>query len=965
MPLYSHLYQRYVPVELTHIPRGGEEKADTGHYAQCSSNELKWREFGLKTHIPEKPQFSHVSNAAVAAPPSTESRKTGAVDGQFSLCEQLMRLTSRVGQAREQIANAARVKDRTHTKEASTTHTSSETSASASVTTGDAPSLSRKRGRVSNAVVPQNSTVSNSIVTHDINTTEKEKRVTLPSEPKQVQKGKDDQQDRTPQKKTKARGGGKTCAPTETQRRSGRAAVQRTLFSMPACQVTAIPRSAQVSFKEADNCEALFEDIRGVLNDPNRYQVPIIFVAFITREGETNFTISAASRGKVHFIRGANPELSHLEVALFVIRWKDDVTVFPGGVGLNFLVRVIVELAGVEIVTFNAPAVLLPLLSYKQGQLFTTCVSDVRLMAWMLEPSAETETFTDYDTLLQMHQQQVGLPVCLGDLGDRSSKEAVSYRVFYMAALYRVLYGKLGSHGLLPAFLKQEKRISIMCAAMKLNGFHINLEEVDNFKSRCTSTMDKLRAAAKSKVPSMKDFNIQSSDDCRIALYEVLHLGQHLVSRGANGTLDGSSLTVTKCGKLSTSEESLRLLAPYHELPRIIMAYRRAAKILQTYIVGFMEMAILTEGSDAEFVDRRIGEAVQQPVAVNLHKTKHAKIFPNFVQEGTETGRLTCVEPNMQSLPRAAVVASADEETDSDGKNGSNEGNNNQGICDGDADEDHCITDENSDRGSFCVNSPAKDVVSIRRCFTVPEGFSLVSLDYEQIELRVLAHLSEDPALINILTNSGDIHSTIAKTVFRKSDVTPEERNLAKRVVFGILYGAGPRLLAQQMGVSIEKALRISSLFKSSFPRVDSYQREVIEQCRTDGFVRTLSGRIRHIPDINDRMLTKRSHAERQAFNTVVQGSAADVMKLGMIAVERDVLQQHAPHVRMILQVHDEIVLSLPSSLLPKMVPIIVQSFTHPISMLVPLRVTTKVGRMLGEMEEWTVEHEFGLRVPS
>ncbi|KEG10143.1 mitochondrial DNA polymerase I protein A [Trypanosoma grayi] len=904
MSAHGHLQRHYVPVALAHTAP-----------AQSGSGNLdKWRAFGLDAGVirgqtsadaptPSEAARSdtHLHHVVVDAEEGAEKEKNEK-EREFASAvhRQLLALSSRVREAKEERSCAAPRRD------VRGDHNQRGSSSSG----GGGGAVPGKRSRESGG-----------------NTEEREQQQQQPS--KRVAAGsgsrsaanrseEEQQQQQTPKKKKKQ---GARKAPTSAaSKRAVEEPLRRTLFSMPADPAPESFHAALVAFKEVDDACPLFEDLQDALNDPHRIQAPTLFVAFATQEGETNFSISASTHGKVHFVRGVNPELAHLKVQSFVIRWNDDVFVFPAATGLKLLVRVLEELPGVEVVTFNAPSLLLVLLSYRQGRLSTSCISDVRLMSWMLQPTAGADAFTDYDVLLQSCQQQISLPAGFRNTDGRTLKEVISHRVYYMAPLYRSLYGQLGTQGLLPAFLKQEKRISLLCSAMKLNGFFVNLSEVEIFKARCASKMEELSVVAQQLVPSMPDFNMQNLDECRVALYEVLHLGEHLTHTAADGTT-GCTLTVTKSGKLSTSEETLRLLAPHHKLPNVLIAYRKAAKLLQTYTVGMMETAVPVVGDDGEFTDRRIGATEE----LGGGRVKWVKLHPNFVQEGTDTGRLSCVEPNLQNLPRSKVIA----------------------------------TDDDS------IVSHEAEMASFRRCFAMPTDWTLLSVDYEQIELRVLAHLCADAALVDALTNATDIHRAIAETVFRKSPVSTEERSLAKRVVFGMLYGAGPRTLATQMGVTMEEALRVTSLFKASYPQIDRYHRRVVEQCRADGFVRTLSGRIRCLPEINDRVMGKRAYAERQAFNTVVQGSAADVMKLGMLSVERDVLQRQDGDVRLLAQIHDEIVLSLPTRKLREVVPLVSHGMTHAVSLLVPLRVTVKVGSSLGEMEEWTVDHELGIRQPA
>lgn len=239
----------------------------------------------------------------------------------------------------------------------------------------------------------------------------------------------------------------------------------------------------------------------------------------------------------------------------------------------------------------------------------------------------------------------------------------------------------------------------------------------------------------------------------------------------------------------------------------------------------------------------------------------------------------------------------------------------------------------------------------------------LVAVDYEQIELRVLAHLCGDASLVESLssTDAGqrDVHRRIAALVFRKpfADVTKEERTKAKRVVFGVLYGMGPRNLAAQLNCTFDHAVDIQNAFKNAFPQIDRYHNRVLSQCRQDnGSVRTLTGRLRLLPEINDgQNMARRSLAERQAFNTVIQGSAADIVKRAMVAVHRDLLTcPDAADVRLHCQIHDELVFSVPTRHLRWVIPRVEHCMTTCVQLSVPLNVVVNVGPNLGNLQVWT-----------
>lgn len=676
-----------------------------------------------------------------------------------------------------------------------------------------------------------------------------------------------------------------------------------------------------IAYQRLENTASLLEDIETALHDPNRIQAPPLFVGILMKAAAkmcSNTSLSESSSGKSYFPSELPPSRSHDYVEDVVIRWKEVMYVMNATrLGFAFLTYILEVLAGVELISFNAPATLLPLLSSTHGQLFTHCISDVRLMAWMLsltDAAGQDTPISAYSELLRAHSiLPPSSSICATD-----SLQRLVTETYYLSPLYRALYGQLGAKGLLQAFLRQEKRVSLLISVMKYNGIRVDLREVRQFRAKCQASMTEWVSRARAVVPQRPDFNIQSPDQCREVLYDMLQLGRHLPA-GDNGM-------VTKTGRFSTAENTLRLLAEHHEFPQYIINYRKAAKLLQTYADGMMSHAfpVKDNSSGDIFVDSAFsvandgkdgdaGSNGPSPQA-NLDTSAYAYLYSNFLQEGTDTGRLSCVEPNLQNLPRGSTPFDLD-----------------------DCDPEH---------------------TTFRRCFIAEEGQVLVSVDYQQIELRVLAHLCADIALVDTLTGTTDIHRAIAQVIFKRNAVTAEERGMAKRVVFGALYGAGPRLLAAQMGVTVERALHVSGLLKSAFPQITAYTERLLQQSRADGYVRTISGRIRFLPDINSSVMANRMSAERQAFNTVVQGSAADIMKMAMLAVERDVLKPFHGEVMLLLQIHDEIVVSVKKEKVSQVIPKLTAAMTHAMSLIVPLCVTAKFGPSLGTLQEWTIEHE-------
>jgi len=198
----------------------------------------------------------------------------------------------------------------------------------------------------------------------------------------------------------------------------------------------------------------------------------------------------------------------------------------------------------------------------------------------------------------------------------------------------------------------------------------------------------------------------------------------------------------------------------------------------------------------------------------------------------------------------------------------------------------------------------------MRGCFTAGEGKSLVAADYSQIELRVLAHFSQEPALVDAFRKGEDIHSRTAALLFdvAPDQIEPDQRRNAKTINFGLIYGMGPQKLGRELGITVKEAKAFIERYFERLSGLADFYDSVEQDARRDGHVLTLAGRRRMLPDINSRNSHHQSTARRQAINTRIQGSAADIIKMAMLSVHRDELLQELD-ARMILQVHDELLL--------------------------------------------------------
>ena len=243
-----------------------------------------------------------------------------------------------------------------------------------------------------------------------------------------------------------------------------------------------------------------------------------------------------------------------------------------------------------------------------------------------------------------------------------------------------------------------------------------------------------------------------------------------------------------------------------------------------------------------------------------LVQVKTGRVHTSYHQAVTATGRLSSTEPNLQNIP------------------------------------------VRSDQGR-----------KIRQSFIAPDGFCLVAADYSQIELRIMAHLSADEGLLAAFSVGEDIHKATAAEVFGvdPSQVSSDLRRSAKAINFGLIYGMSAFGLAQQLGVSRGEAQSYIELYFSRYPGVKNYMDTIRELAAQQGYVETLFGRRLYLPEINSRNGTRRQYAERTAINAPMQGSAADIIKKAMINVDQWIMEEQ-PAVKMIMQVHDELVFEVP-----------------------------------------------------
>lgn len=352
-------------------------------------------------------------------------------------------------------------------------------------------------------------------------------------------------------------------------------------------------------------------------------------------------------------------------------------------------------------------------------------------------------------------------------------------------------------------------------------------------------------------------FNINSPKQLRVILFEKLKLP--IIKKSKTGP--------------STDEEVLRKLATQHKLPALLLEYRQLTKLKSTYIDTL-------------------------PQLIN---PKTGRVHTSFNQTGTETGRLSSSNPNLQNIPiktdigkkiRQAVIASRN-------------------------------------------------------------GNYLLSCDYSQIELRLLAHLSKDESLISAFREDKDIHKATASLIYglEDKDITDSMREIAKRVNFGIIYGLTPYGLSRDLGISLDEAQTFIDAYFLRYPRAKEYIQQQIKMAKDSGFVTTILGRRRYIPEINNKNQSIRQFAERRAINTPIQGSASDLIKLAMIQIHSQI-KKDALKTRMVMQIHDELVFDVPDRETDTLIRLVKDRMENVLKLAVPIKIVIKKGKNWLQMQE-------------
>jgi DNA polymerase-1 len=406
---------------------------------------------------------------------------------------------------------------------------------------------------------------------------------------------------------------------------------------------------------------------------------------------------------------------------------------------------------------------------------------------------------------------------------------------------------RLTEHALLDLYEEVELPLASVILGMERRGILLDPELFSRMGRELSSEMARLEGEL--HACAGRAFNVNSTLQLRSILFDELRL-----PRGRTG----------KSGP-STDSDVLEKLADLHPLPRLILEYRLAAKLLTTYV-----------------------EALPRLVRADT-----GRVHTSFHQAVTATGRLSSSDPNLQNIP---------------------------------------IRTEAGRR--------------IREGFIAQPGWRLLSADYSQVELRVLASICGDANLIEAFETGIDVHRHTASKLFsvELDEVTPDMRARAKAVNFGVIYGQGPRGLSEVLKIPPKMAKEFIDSYFERYAAVRGFKEDVLGRARKDGYVTTLLGRRRYVPEIHSDQHQRRAYAERTAVNTVIQGTAADLIKIAMVRIARGL---HAQRLRsaMLLTVHDELVFEAPPEEETRLETIVREEMAGALELRVPLVVDSGWGR--------------------
>ncbi|WEM63168.1 DNA polymerase I [Streptococcus parauberis] len=479
---------------------------------------------------------------------------------------------------------------------------------------------------------------------------------------------------------------------------------------------------------------------------------------------------------------------------------------------------------------------------------------DARLANYLLSNIEDNElaTIARLHTNLNMEADEVvyGKGVKRAFPEDEALFDHLARKIQVLVDSKAVILDKLAVNKEEDLYFDIELPLANVLAKMEIAGITVNKTALQEMAEQNKAVIESLTEEIYEMAG--EEFNINSPKQLGSILFEKMQLPLEMTKK-------------TKTG-YSTAVDVLERLAPIAPIVAKILDYRQISKLQSTYVIGLQDY-IMSDG----------------------------KIHTRYIQDLTQTGRLSSSDPNLQNIPVRL------------------------------------------EQGRL-----------IRKAFLPSsEDAVLLSSDYSQIELRVLAHISGDEHLIAAFKKNADIHTSTAMRVFgieKEEDVTPNDRRNAKAVNFGIVYGISDFGLSNNLGITRKKAKDYIETYFERYPGIKEYMETVVRDARDTGYVETLFNRRRELPDINSRNFNIRSFAERTAINSPIQGSAADILKIAMINLDK-ALNEGQFKAKMLLQVHDEIVLEVPNDELEAIKALVKKTMEGAVDLAVPLLADENTGK--------------------
>ena len=418
----------------------------------------------------------------------------------------------------------------------------------------------------------------------------------------------------------------------------------------------------------------------------------------------------------------------------------------------------------------------------------------------------------------------------------------------YTYMLYKNVLQKKLEEGQLTKVMNLEMSVLKVLCAMKLAGAPIDIDQLQVLHDQLEINIEKARSDVY-RIAG-KVFNINSNPEKQGLLFSgKADGGQGLKPKVLTdkGKKKEEDNIPLEVSDYSVSGPALELYRESNELVAALLEYSDLNKLLTTYVIPYLGGEITRISNGKSKISQK------ESLLIN------GKIHCDFVQHGAETGRFSSRNPNLQNIP---------------------------------APEDPDKVPEDKQYGRM-----------LRNLFAAPEGYKLVVADYSQIEPRVIASMAKDPIMLDNYLNGRDIYTTVGDTM-------GVDRKAGKVLVLAMAYGVGPDKISTQIGCTITQARKLLDDFSEKFNAVNKYRIMVVGSTRQRGYVTTLLGRRRYLPEINSKNFGEKAGAERQAFNTRIQGSAADIIKLAMVRAQ-DMIPKES---RLLLTVHDELVTLTPDN---------------------------------------------------